>query len=213
MTNRYFGTARREILPWLPQTCERVLEVGCGTGATLAAIRETKPVSYALGVEPDESSANLAKANFDHVITSFVEDAPIEANAQAESLDLILCLDVLEHLVDPWATVKRLTPLLKTGGRMIVSLPNIRNWKFIRGLFFKGSFRYTDAGLLDRTHLRFFVRETAIELIECGGLKLVDCVDAKDYSPFEFRKILMTLTAGGMSDLLAKQYIIVADKK
>ena len=212
MSGEYFGRARRDVFPWLPENCGRLLEIGCGAGATLAAIRDIRSVSSAIGVEPDAASAAKAGAVFDRIFHATVEAAPVESAIAPGSLDVILCLDVLEHLVDPWATVRRLTPLLAPGGRLVVSLPNIRNWKFIARLLFGGNFRYVDAGLLDRTHLRFFTRETAIELVECGGLKLSVCADAKQYTPFEFRSILLKLTGGALSGLVAKQYILVAGR-
>ena len=137
-------------------------------------------------------------------------EADIESHVVPGSLDLLLCLDVLEHLVDPWATMRRLSPLLAPGGLCIVSVPNIRNWKFIARLAWSGDFHYRDAGLLDRTHLRFFVRETAQELATVGGLDLVGAYDARLYARTDVRALLGKLTRGRATDLIAKQWIVVA---
>jgi len=212
MSERYFGTARIEILPYLSGGTQRVLEIGCGTGATVDAIRQKQAVEAAFGVEIDPDAAALAEKTLDRVWTANIEHTPIEADIETGSLTTILCLDVLEHLVDPWSVVKRLSPLLAPKGRLIVSVPNIRNWKFIRNLLFKGDFFYRDAGLLDRTHLRFFVRETACELAMSGGLKPVCIEDARTYHPYEFRKLLLTLSGGKLMDLIAKQYIVVCER-
>jgi len=206
----YYGHARREILPVLPARCARLLDVGCAAGATTQAIRQVREVEWAAGVELSPEAAALARAHFERVEEGRLEETPLEDFIAPASLDLILCLDVLEHLVDPWAAVKRLSPLLAPEGRLIVSVPNIRNWKFIWRLLTKGDFRYRDSGLLDRTHLRFFTRETAIELACAGGLKLVECRNATQYGPLELRRFLALASGGRAETLLAKQFIVVA---
>lgn len=212
MSREYFGTARREIVPHLPARAERLLELGCGTGATIAMIKSLRSVAWAGGVELFEDAARQAEAQCDRVWRADIERTPIETEIPPGSLDLILCLDVLEHLVDPWTAVKRITPLLRPGGQMIVSIPNVRNYKFIRDLLFKGRFRYADAGLLDRTHLRFFVRETAMELAEAGGLRVTKAVNAQPWGPWEARRMLSRLTFGGLDGLMVKQWLIVAEQ-
>ncbi|WP_160170927.1 class I SAM-dependent methyltransferase [Lutibaculum baratangense] len=206
----YFTRARLEVLPYLPQRCDNVLDVGCGSGATVEAIRVHRDVAWAGGIEIDPAAAAAARGHLDYLYEGDVASAPLEEVLGPGSLDLVLCLDVLEHLVDPWSTVHRLTPLLAPGGRLVVSVPNIRNWKFIWRLLTKGDFRYRDSGLLDRTHLRFFVRETAAELACCGGLKLVACDNATRYRASEMRAWISRATGGRADTLLAKQFIVVA---
>ncbi len=208
----YYTHARREILPYLPERCARVLDIGCGAGATVEAIRAERSVEWTGGVELDPAAAEAARRRFDYIFEGPLDDAPLEEAVPAGSLDLVLCLDVLEHMVDPWGAVRRLSPLLAPGGRLIVSVPNIRNWKFIWRLLTKGDFRYRDSGLLDRTHLRFFVRETAIELASAGGLEPLRCENASRYGRFELRRWLSLATGGAAETLLAKQFIVVAGR-
>jgi predicted TPR repeat methyltransferase len=210
MTARYFGTARREILPVLPATVRRMLDLGCGTGATVALVKEARAVEWAGGVELDPRSAREARGVCDRVWEGDATLAPIETEVAKRSLDLVLALDVLEHLADPWTMVRRLSPLLAPGGRLIVSVPNIRNWKFLWRLAAKGDFRYTDAGLLDRTHLRFFVRETAVELATCGGLRLVRARSAQPVAFPDIRYLLQAASLGRLEALIAKQWLVVA---
>lgn len=206
----YYSNARTEIVPYLPASPKRLLELGCSAGGTIAHIKSIFPDLWAAGVELHKESAEAAKQHADVVWQGTVEDTPWDKEIAPGSLDVVLCLDILEHLVDPWAHVKRLTPLLAPGGRLIISIPNIRNLKFIRKLLFKGDFRYKDAGLLDRTHLRFFTRETASELATCGGLTLERAVRAHEWKFPDIRLILSTITGGRSDEVIAKQWIIVA---
>lgn len=208
----YFTHARQEIMPYLPERCGRLLDVGCGAGATVEAIRALRQVDWAGGVELDPAAAGLARDRLDLLLEGDLAAAPLEEKIPEGSLDLVLCLDILEHLVDPWEAIRRLSPLLKPGGRLIVSIPNIRNWKFIWRLLTKGDFRYREAGLLDRTHLRFFTRETAAELACSGGLKLVSCENATRYGPMELRRWLSAASGGRADSLLAKQFVVVAER-
>jgi 2-polyprenyl-3-methyl-5-hydroxy-6-metoxy-1,4-benzoquinol methylase len=212
MSARYYDTARREVLPWLPERVARMLDVGCGAGATTAAVRETRAVEWAGGVEYVEKIAAEAEARLDRVWRGDAAQAPLEAEIAASSLDLVLCLDVLEHMADPWTMVRRLSTLVAPGGRLILSVPNVRHWKFLWRLFALGDFIYRDAGLLDRTHLRFFVRRTAVELATCGGLSLVAAVSAQSWRFPEPRWWLARASASRLDELIAKQWLVVAEK-
>jgi 2-polyprenyl-3-methyl-5-hydroxy-6-metoxy-1,4-benzoquinol methylase len=182
MNDRYYDTAREEALPWLPGKVSRLLDVGCGSGATAAAVRQVRSVAWAGGIEYVDEVAARAEAAFDRVWRGDAAAAPIEAEIPRGSLDLVLCLDVLEHMSDPWTMVRRLSALIAPGGRLILSVPNIRHWKFIWRLAAQGDFAYRDAGLLDRTHLRFFVRWLA------------------------------RASLGRLDEVMAKQWLVVAEK-
>ena len=208
----YFDRARREVLPHLPARCARLLELGCGTGATVEAVRAARAVAWAGGVELDPEAAEQARAQLDRVWEADVERTAFEAEIAPGSLDLVLCLDILEHLVEPWDVVRRLGPLLAPGGRLIVSVPNVRHWRFVWRLLVHGDFHYREAGILDRTHLRFFTRETAAELATSGGLRLVHRGSATCYRPRDVRGLLIRASGGRMESLLAKQFLIVAER-
>ncbi|MCA0423894.1 MAG: class I SAM-dependent methyltransferase [Proteobacteria bacterium] len=210
---RYFATARHDVLAHVAGAPARVLEIGCGQGSTLAVLKQRGGATFAVGVELDADAAAVARPLFDTLYVSTVEAAPFEEVIAPGSLDAVFCLDVLEHLVDPWAVVKRVSPLLAPGGRLYISLPNVRNWKFLARLFFLGDFRYRDSGILDRTHLRFFTRETAGQLAEAGGLKLVDSVDARTYRPYEVRRLLNFVSLGFTREWIAKQWIVIAERR
>ncbi len=200
----YYGHARTEILPLVRTPAGRVLEVGCAGGATLAWLRSHHGATWTAGVEFRPEVAELARPHLDAAWVGDVEtlDLPIAA----ASLDHVLCLDVLEHLRDPWSVVRRLTTLLRPGGAFIASIPNVRNSSVVWPLLLRGRFDYQPEGLLDSTHLRFFTRATATELVACGGLA-VDRV----LSPVRQTKrgrLKNLLTLGLARELFDFQYLI-----
>jgi 2-polyprenyl-3-methyl-5-hydroxy-6-metoxy-1,4-benzoquinol methylase len=212
MNDAYFDTARREIAPHLPARVARMLDVGCGAGATTAFVRTLRNVEWAGGVEYLPGIAEAARPHLDQIWTGDAAAADLEGVIKPGSLDLVLCLDVLEHMADPWALVRRLSALMAPGGRLIVSVPNIRNYRFIWRLITRGDFHYRDFGLLDRTHLRFFVRDTAMELAACGGLEIGHVGMTNAMRPWEPRALLNRLAFGRLDGFLAKQWLVVAEK-
>lgn len=163
----YFQGARTDIERVLPERTASVLEIGCG--GTLRWLRGIRTVDYAMGIELMPDAARNAHGAFDEVIVGNIETDPIAL--PAERFDLILMLDVLEHLVDPWRMVERCHQALKPGGALIASIPNVANYSVVLPLLFAGRWTYADEGLLDRTHLRFFVKRTAIALMTSSGLR------------------------------------------
>jgi 2-polyprenyl-3-methyl-5-hydroxy-6-metoxy-1,4-benzoquinol methylase len=96
----------------------------------------------------------------------------LDVDALAPAYDVLLFGDTLEHLPDPPALLRRLRPRLAPGGVLVTSIPNVANWS-IRLSLLVGRFRYTDRGLLDRTHLRFYTRRTAVEMLAEAGFDAI----------------------------------------
>lgn len=151
----YFMFSRPEVLNLIPAHSKRVLELGCGMGAMAIDLKE-KYNCEVIGIEIDSNVAEFAQHNLDTVYSADVENFDL---SKLGTFDCIVCADVLEHLRDPWKIVKELTSLLNDGGQLVVSLPNIANIEIIKELM-QSDFSYREAGLLDRTHLRFFTRKT-----------------------------------------------------
>ncbi|HVL58090.1 MAG TPA: class I SAM-dependent methyltransferase [Burkholderiaceae bacterium] len=200
----YYRHVREEIVPHLPPGPLRVLEVGCGEGATLARIRELRPDSWVAGVEVVSLESPLYD-RLDHFERIDIERA-LPAIPR-ESIDVLLCLDVLEHLREPLASLRSLATLLRPGGRLIASLPNLQYVKVSVPLLF-GRFEYRDDGVLDRTHLRFFTRRSAIRLIEQAGFDVerVERLRIRDVR----RLMSLLLPLPGWRDLWTKQFLFVA---
>lgn len=210
-TADYFAHARKEITPLLPSQPGRVLEIGCGSGATLGWLRRDRRAIHTVGVEISEAAADTARVHAHEVYCLDFER--VELEGRDCQFNLILCLDVLEHMVNPWHVIDRLvSQYLAPGGSLIVSLPNVRHHSVVLPLLFGGRWEYQEAGLLDRTHLRFFTRDTAIDLLTHRHLDSVHCIG----SGFEWpsrKGVFNALTAGVFRELLTYQYLLTARKK
>lgn len=146
----------------------RVLDAGCSSGYLAARLAERG--SVVVGLERDERAAGEARAVCEQVLVGDIET--MELPFPPQSFDVILCGDVLEHLREPERFLARARPLIRCGGRLVLSTPNVANWTMRLGLLF-GRWRYTDRGILDRTHTRHFTRRTLVETLERAGYRVV----------------------------------------
>lgn len=179
-----------------------MLEIGCGTGATLAALK-SKGARHTIGVEINEAAAAEARARgvIDEVL---VGDAHEHLRAFKDaSFDLVVASHVLEHLVDPWATVREIHRVLAPSGKLIGAIPNVQHMSVVIPLVFTGRFRYTQSGILDRTHVRFFTRDGIRSMLEQGGFSKVDL---KPDVQGGLSTALFRLSFGGLQGLAASAY-------
>jgi 2-polyprenyl-3-methyl-5-hydroxy-6-metoxy-1,4-benzoquinol methylase len=148
-------------------TGNRVLDVGCSSGYLARPLAERG--NTIVGLELDPEAARVAEEFCELVLVGDVEtmDLPLEPG----SFDVVLGGDVIEHLRDPAATLARLRPLLRPGGRVVLSTPNVANWA-IRLSLLSGRWRYTDRGILDRSHTHLFTRATLAETLEHAGYRV-----------------------------------------
>src|SRR4051812_17794280 len=110
--------------------------------------------------------AAVAAERYDEVALG---DALEMAGQVSGPFDTILCYDVLEHLVDPAAALRRLRQLALPRGRLHVSVPNARHYSLVCDLVFRGTFGYAEWGHRDATHLRWFTRKDMMRLLESTG--------------------------------------------
>lgn len=204
MNDYYSRGLRGEIVQMIPPGCLTVLDVGCGNGI-LGEYLKKNGVERVCGIEIIAEAARNAVSVLDAVLTGNIEsmDLPFEH----ESFDCIVCADVLEHLVDPWSVVSKLKKLIKPGGCLVASLPNIGFHRVVRNLL-KGHWRYEDAGVLDRTHLRFFTLEGVKELFEANSM-IIDEIHRKKDCGANMR-ILNFLLGNSIRESLIIQYVVRA---
>lgn len=202
----YFSAARMEILGLVPTFSERVLEVGCGSGETLEMLKRNNLCKETVGIELFPAAADEARTKVDTVFCLDVEKSELPENLG--KFDLILLLDVLEHLVDPWVVLRRLKDeCLADGGKVIISLPNARHFSLVIPLLL-GKFTYAERGILDKTHLRFFTKNSAIDLLESASLK-VEEIKATSLDVRLKSGKLNAATFGLFSGFIASQYIFL----
>ena len=206
----YFNQVREDLIKQMPlNPNNRILEIGAGGCNTLVAIKERKLAVEVFGVELFAiANSNQQNLLIDQLFIGNIEQ--ILPDFPTDYFDIILCGDVLEHLIDPWATVKRVSRYLKKGGLMIISCPNIRevfNWSRI---LFTGSFRYEASGIMDKTHLRFFCKKDLVDLMTTDELNPVCAVPNYFITPL--RQQLRSMHFGLLDEFLAPQNIIVSKK-
>jgi 2-polyprenyl-3-methyl-5-hydroxy-6-metoxy-1,4-benzoquinol methylase len=151
---------------WGDRTNLDVLDVGCGFATTSQHIE--KRSNRVTGIESSAEAVAVARTRLSEVIHADLQTRPLAGR----HFDVIIFADVLEHLAWPIGVLRSYLDLLKDGGSVIVSLPNVGLWSVRLNLLF-GRFHYEETGVLDRTHLRFFTRRTAREMIESTGLEII----------------------------------------
>ena len=165
----------------------RVLEFGCATGYMSAVLRSRLGCSVT-AIEVDPTAAALARGQADRVIEADVESLDYAREFGAERFDVLLFADVLEHLRDPQAVLRRVRPLLAPGGVVVASIPNVAHGS-VRVALLEGEFRYTPIGLLDDSHLRFFTRESVTSLFEDAGFVISDWL--RKWAPIDGTEVVV----------------------
>jgi 2-polyprenyl-3-methyl-5-hydroxy-6-metoxy-1,4-benzoquinol methylase len=201
----YFHHERREIQPLLPKFATNILEIGAASGQTLRWTKTIYPNAKTTGVEISEAMAGELRNNADIAIIGNIDDCL----PQLKRYDLILLLDVLEHLVDSTKVLRNLRQLLDANGHVIVSVPNIAHLSVTIPLLFRRQFTYQDAGVMDRTHLRFFVEDTAVKLLNDADLKVTRGLISGLHG-YKAR-MLYRASFGMLRHHLAKQYIMLGE--
>lgn len=162
----YYEYARPEIVALVPRDARSIVDVGCAGGALGSALKAERPGVSVRGVEMCASAAERARLRLDDVFIGSAEAGP---PAEWPRADCLIFADVLEHLANPLDVLCKWKQSLAPGGTVMASIPNVAHHSIVRDLL-RGRWEYTDAGILDRTHLRFFTRETILDLFAGASL-------------------------------------------
>ena len=141
---------------------QRVLDLGAGSGSNLCFIKTLNPTIEAIGVTCSEQEANLQRANGLISAVANLDGQNAEADhppAADNSQDVVILSHVIEHLSNPAKALALTRKLLRPGGRALIAVPNIANWRF-RLKLAAGKFNYEDAGTMDKSHLRFYTHHS-----------------------------------------------------
>jgi len=204
--HEYFQGQRTDVADLVPKNCARILDVGCGYGG-LGRTLLASGVEHVFGVEINPNAASQLDGVYANYWIGDVEQVSLPADVEA--FDCIVFADVLEHLRDPWGTLKRYRQWLKPGGYVVASIPNVRNIALLYNLAIRGRWRYEESGLLDRTHLRFFTRGEILDLFAGAGLE-VELIRENRESLSLARRVLAAPVLALIPDLGVCQYLLRA---
>jgi 2-polyprenyl-3-methyl-5-hydroxy-6-metoxy-1,4-benzoquinol methylase len=197
----YFSGMRADIIADLPpDPGARILEIGCGAGATGETALASGRAGFYQGVELDPDTAERARRRLSAVLCANVET--LDLGQLGGDYDVLILSEVLEHLVDPWGLVKALAGSLRPGGRVYASSPNVAHHRVIRSLL-AGRFDYEPEGVMDRTHLRWFTPATYRGMFEEAGF---ETLSIGPMAPYDRKaRILNRLTGGRSAHLFQVQ--------
>lgn len=161
------GLRRRHLLEIIGRVHKlHILDVGCATGYFGSILKHQD--NQVTGIDISSSAITIAKKVLDQAFCINLETKKIPGR---ERFDLIICSEVIEHLFDPQAVIKKLLTRLKPKGRLIITTPNISFWRN-RLTFLLGHFAYTNQGMFDESHIHFFNYPTLKQLLKDCGLIL-----------------------------------------
>ena len=161
----YHQGRRDEVIPLIPATVKRVLDVGGGEGGFLTALKAHVGCETHLA-EFSNAACAVAAGRVDKVWPGDFMIARLDVK-----FDCITFLDVLEHTAWPAQWLRRAVQLLEPGACVVASIPNVGHWSVVLDLL-EGRWDYAPAGIHCLTHLRFFTRHGVEQLMADAGLKI-----------------------------------------
>ena len=205
MNDSYYENERRDVALLVPRSARRILDVGCGRGVLGMVLREQEPGRHITGIEVEPAVAADAARVLNRVIIGDIQT--LDTSEIGDAYDCIICADVLEHLLDPGLALRRLRGSLAPGGLLVCSIPNIRHYTAIMRLILRG-WTYEEYGLFDRTHLRFYSRQSMIRLITNAGFSVQ--TTAPRIVASRKMRALNAVAGRAFDEFLALQYLLTA---
>lgn len=205
----YYRHARKEMLPFFPTGFSHVLDIGCGNGRFGELLKTSFPGVEVWGVEPVADAHAEAARVLDRALLGKFDES---LGLPDKQFDVIVFNDSLEHCPDHVPVLQLAVRLLKPGGAIVASIPNIRYWPHVQQYLIEGDWRYESQGVLDRTHLRFFTKKSMLRDFAAAGLEVqqIGGINACWLS-WKFR-LLRALMPGLMNDMPYQQFALRAVK-
>jgi GT2 family glycosyltransferase/ubiquinone/menaquinone biosynthesis C-methylase UbiE len=160
---------RSEFAALVPQQARRVIDIGCGSGGLGQKLKALSPGTQVRGIEPVPLEADRARAVLDDVVVAGADVETLPADWPRP--DCVIFADAFRYMTDPGSTLRRWGERLAPGGVLFVTIPNVLHHRVLRGMAY-GRWSYADSGISDWTHLRFFTRAAALELVERAGFRI-----------------------------------------
>jgi SAM-dependent methyltransferase len=160
---------RADIYELVPPASRRILDLGCSDGSLGKALKAERPDREVFGVEYSPALAERAETVLDRVLQRDLNQPDALQALDGHRFDCVICADVLEHLMNPEALLRRLAPYLTPDASLIVSLPNIRHLSAFVSIFLKGTFPRRQRGIFDDSHWRWFTLSDGSRLLNDAG--------------------------------------------
>lgn len=212
----YYQHVRTDVVSLLPQQPNlHILEVGAGSGSTLVYLKDEGVAEKVYGVDIMEIDGGFQNSPLiDNFFIQNIEENHV-LDIPENSLDVIIYPDVLEHLYYPQKALENLKKYLKPNGTIITSIPNFRNRNALIRIYFKGTFKYEERGIFDRTHIRFFCKKDMTEMIKNAGFDIESVTPEYELQYKLNNKRRWTywkvkLSGGILEQFYTTQYLIVA---
>lgn len=203
----YYAQARPEMLPFIPKTARRLIDIGCAEGRFGEGVKTMLPGCEVWGLEAEPLAAAAAARRADKIIARQLDDLPEVPDGY---FDVVTLNDVLEHIPYSEPALAHIHRILNPDGRLVLSLPNVRYYLNVRDLVFKKDWRYEDFGILDRTHLRFFTQKSAVRTLEENGFAVERVVGINPDRPKLHYRLLFATMPGLFGEMVFPQFAIVA---
>lgn len=205
----YFEGSRGEMTPFIPDTCVRMLEIGCGNAAFAKHLKSQRDI-HVTAIESHPAAAVVAKQRVDRLLQHTLDEGL--TLLAGEEFDCIVMNDVIEHLVDPWKALERLHQHLSSHGRLVASIPNVRYAPVLKEYLQEAQWRYRSDGVMDRTHLRFFTKRSMKDLFESTGYRTETIIGINGMNlPWKLN-LLNKLTNNSLDDARFRQFACVVSK-
>ncbi len=205
--SHYYMRWKHWMLPLIQDGPNVVMDMGCASGIMGRKLLEAGKAKEVFGVEIFPLAAAEAEKTYKKVYVGDVEELVLDYD---NYFDYVICGDVLEHLKDPYKVMQRISKWLKPGGKVLICLPNVRNYHLLYDLVFHGKWEYVSAGILDKTHFRFFTRSSCRSMVEEAGFNVCHeqmIIDGPK------KELFNKATFGRFREFLATQIFCVGEKR
>ncbi len=164
----YTNTGNIHVLNSVPTAAKYILDVGCGAGDNSRILQAQGRICD--GVTISETEAAVARAFQDNTYIFNLENGlPPSITRQ---YDAVLCAHVLEHICYPQQVLAGIREHLTDEGVLLIALPNLLHYK-TRLKLLRGNFTYTESGIMDYTHFRWYTFKSAQTMLEENGFEVV----------------------------------------
>lgn len=204
---KYYSNSRAEMIGFIPDTTEKLLDIGCGYGYFGLSVKKKFNNIEIWGIEINQDAGLKAKENLDNVLINSIEKAL--DNLPDQYFNCIVFNDVLEHLVDPYEVLEKIKKKISPNGVILCSIPNVRHRSVLFQLLVKKDWKYSNDGVLDRTHLRFFTMKSITRMFQELNYKIIKIKGINIKLKIIFF-ILNILSFGYTNDIGFKQIICIA---